>query len=77
MTVYLLEIMGVGIVLFVSAILWDKRQREKVDTADEARYALALRGEEYAFLDVILRRAQPRHTGTTPDISLPRKTSAK
>lgn len=37
--------MAVGIVLFVAAILWDKRQREKVDTADEARYALALRGE--------------------------------
>ena len=77
MTVYLLEIMALGLVLFVIAILWDKHQREKVATTDEPHYVLALRGEDYAYFDVVLRRAQPHQAGTAPDIDLPRKTSAK
>lgn len=80
MTVYLLEIMAFGIVLFAFASLWDKRHAAHPDSAEPADYPEELDAIERAILArlvVKVKRAKPRTGFGKMTEESPKKATAK
>jgi hypothetical protein len=72
-TIYLLEIMGLGLILFLVAMVWQESEAGSRKPSNIRRYHLTLEESEYiSFLQSALERAQSQ-----PAVKPQQKTSAK
>ena len=73
MTIYLLEIMGLGLILFLVAIAWQESEISTGTSTDVRRYHITLEESEYiSVLKSALERTQLR-----PTVDPQQKTTAK
>ena len=73
MTIYLLELMGLGLILFFVALVWQESEVGLRESTNVRRYHLTLEESDYiSFLQSALERAQSQ-----PAIEPTQKTSAK
>jgi hypothetical protein len=60
-TIYLLEIMGLGLILFLVAMVWQQSEIGPRKSTGIRRYHVTLEESEYiSFLELALERAQSR-----------------
>jgi hypothetical protein len=77
MTIYLLEIMGLGIFLFLVATLWEKQQIGQKEPADREGYRVTLDEEDRIYLlEEALRLTRLRaNPSASPRQPLPKATT--
>ena len=73
MTIYLLEIMGLGLILFLVAMLWQESEINPGTAINARRYHITLEESEYIS---VLKSALER-TESRPAVEPQQKTTAK
>jgi hypothetical protein len=72
-TIYLLEIMGLGLILFLVAMVWQESEASAGASTDARRYHITLEESEYIS---VLKSALER-TQLSPTVEPQQKTTAK
>lgn len=78
MTVYLFELIGLGFILFLVAMIWERRQTEQGESFDHQNYRVTLdEKDRIVLLEEALRLARSRSSPEAPLTEPRRKASTK